>query len=241
MPTPPWSKRSLAVQALGAIEPETRAVGSADPVATTFIRDPDNRYPVRAHLRPTDNPRWPGRTVIAALEGGGRGAAVRLRHGGRDRGVPGAPPGAVVAPQVMYWAFRDWLATSRRIRASRRLRRHHRSRRGARRDAARRHGLVWIETPGNPLWTITDIAAAAEIAHAAGAGSASTRPPRRRCLPGRSRSAPTSSCISATKYLNGHSDVIAGALDTRANDPFWARIQACARAGAMPGPSKRGC
>src|SRR5207248_6230441 len=29
--------------------------------------------------------------------------------------------------------------------------------------------LVWIETPANPLWSITDIAAAAEIAHAAGA------------------------------------------------------------------------
>ena len=29
--------------------------------------------------------------------------------------------------------------------------------------------LVWLETPANPLWTITDIRAAAELAHAAGA------------------------------------------------------------------------
>src|SRR3546814_3911908 len=29
--------------------------------------------------------------------------------------------------------------------------------------------LVWIETPANPLWGIVDLAAAAEIAHAAGA------------------------------------------------------------------------
>ena len=29
--------------------------------------------------------------------------------------------------------------------------------------------LVWVETPANPLWTVTDIAATAEIAHAAGA------------------------------------------------------------------------
>ena len=29
--------------------------------------------------------------------------------------------------------------------------------------------LVWIETPANPLWTVTDIAATAQIAHAAGA------------------------------------------------------------------------
>ncbi len=29
--------------------------------------------------------------------------------------------------------------------------------------------LVWVETPNNPNWEVTDIAAAAEIAHAAGA------------------------------------------------------------------------
>ena len=52
--------------------------------------------------------------------------------------------------------------------------------------------LVWIETPANPLWSITDIAAVAEIAHAAGASSPSTRPSRRRCSRGRSRSAPIS-------------------------------------------------
>jgi cystathionine gamma-synthase len=30
---------------------------------------------------------------------------------------------------------------------------------------------------------------------------------------------------AATKYLNGHSDVLAGALATRAEDDFWARIK----------------
>jgi cystathionine gamma-synthase len=42
---------------------------------------------------------------------------------------------------------------------------------GALRAAVRpgRTRLVWIETPSNPLWTITDIAEAADIAHAAGA------------------------------------------------------------------------
>ena len=52
--------------------------------------------------------------------------------------------------------------------------------------------LVWLETPSNPLWGVSDIAGAARIAHAAGALSRSTRPARRRSSPGRSRSAPTS-------------------------------------------------
>ncbi|MCW5568992.1 MAG: aminotransferase class I/II-fold pyridoxal phosphate-dependent enzyme [Dokdonella sp.] len=42
---------------------------------------------------------------------------------------------------------------------------------------------------------------------------------------------------SATKYLNGHSDVIAGALVTKAQDDFWARIAAIrAQIGGVLGP-----
>ena len=42
---------------------------------------------------------------------------------------------------------------------------------------------------------------------------------------------------SASKYLNGHGDVLAGAVLTARPDPFWARIQSWRHnAGAMPGP-----
>jgi cystathionine gamma-synthase len=42
---------------------------------------------------------------------------------------------------------------------------------------------------------------------------------------------------SATKYLNGHSDVLAGAVLTARRDPFWERIRSWRRnAGAVPGP-----
>ena len=42
---------------------------------------------------------------------------------------------------------------------------------------------------------------------------------------------------SATKYLNGHSDVLAGAVLTARRDPFWERIRSWRRgAGAMLGP-----
>jgi len=85
--------------------------------------------------------------------------------------------------------------------------------------------LVWIETPGNPLWNITDIAAVAEIAHAGGAvlGVDSTV-----ATPVFTRPLALGADIvmhSATKYLNGHSDVIAGALATARDDALWARIR----------------
>ena len=39
-----WKPRTIAAQALGAIEPETRGVVLPVHVSTTFIRDPDNQY-----------------------------------------------------------------------------------------------------------------------------------------------------------------------------------------------------
>jgi cystathionine gamma-synthase len=131
----------------------------------------------------------------------------------------------------MYWGLRSWLknfaeswgievefvdATS--LDALRRAVRTGRTR------------LVWIETPANPLWSVTDIAGAAEIAHAAGAllavDSTAATPVLTRPL------ALGADLVmhSATKYLNGHSDVIAGTLTTAHEDAFWARLRA-ARSG----------
>ena len=92
--------------------------------------------------------------------------------------------------------------------------------------------LVWLETPANPLWTITDIRAVAEIAHAAGAhlavDSTSATPLLTRPL------ALGADIVmhSATKYLNGHSDVVAGALACAHQDALWDRIK---RGRAMRG------
>lgn len=75
--------------------------------------------------------------------------------------------------------------------------------------------LVWIESPGNPLLTITDIAACAELAHRHGAllGVDSTF-----ATPVLTRPLELGADIvmhSATKYLGGHSDVLGGALVVR--------------------------
>jgi cystathionine gamma-synthase len=97
--------------------------------------------------------------------------------------------------------------------------------------------LVWIETPSNPLWGITDIAAVAGIAHAGGAalGIDSTA-----ATPVFTRPLKLGADIvmhSATKYLNGHSDVIAGVLATAREDTLWTRIrQVRAHHGAILGP-----
>ena len=75
--------------------------------------------------------------------------------------------------------------------------------------------LVWIESPGNPLLSITDIAACAAIAHRRGAllGVDSTF-----ATPVLTRPLELGADIvmhSATKYLGGHSDMLGGALVVR--------------------------
>jgi len=218
---------TIAAQGLGWTDAGTGAVVLPVHTATTFLRDPDNQYRSGRSYGRADNPSYDQpQAVLTALEGG---AATLLFSSGMAAAAAvfqSLPRGShVVAPLVMYWGLRSWLkkfaatwgidvafidATSL----------------DALRAAVRvgRTRLVWIETPANPLWSVTDIAGAAEIAHAAGAiltvDSTVATPVVTRPL------ALGADLVmhSATKYLNGHSDVIAGTLTTARKDAFWERL-----------------
>ncbi len=78
--------------------------------------------------------------------------------------------------------------------------------------------LVWLETPTNPLLNICDISAASQRAHAAGAlvvvDNTFATPVLQRPLP----LGADVVLHSVTKYLGGHSDLVAGALVAPAGD-----------------------
>ena len=86
--------------------------------------------------------------------------------------------------------------------------------------------LVWLETPANPTWAVSDIAAAAEIAHKAGALLAVNSTVATPVLTRPIEHGADLVMHSATKYLNGHSDIIAGALVGARDDAHWARLRA---------------
>jgi len=99
--------------------------------------------------------------------------------------------------------------------------------------------LVWIETPANPTWDVTDIARVASLAHAAGALVAVDSTP---ATPVHTQPITLGADIvmhSATKYLNGHSDVLAGALvasEEMAGSERWGKIREIRKSnGMMPG------
>jgi cystathionine gamma-synthase len=75
--------------------------------------------------------------------------------------------------------------------------------------------LVWIETPSNPLLRITDIAAVARLAHAAGALVAVDNTFLSPAWQLPIRHGADLVVHSTTKYINGHSDVVGGAVISR--------------------------
>ncbi len=75
--------------------------------------------------------------------------------------------------------------------------------------------MVWIETPSNPLLHIVDIAAVCDIARRAGALSVVDNTFMTPYLQKPLQLGADISLHSATKYLNGHSDVVSGALIAR--------------------------
>lgn len=236
-----WNPRSLAAQAMGKIDSVTRAVVPPIHVATTYIRDEDNGYSTGfIYGRPDNETTREAESVLAMLEEAKAGALLFGSGSAAATAVFQAlsPGDHVVASKVMYWALRNWLMTEA-------------ARWGLKVEfvetddlaalkAAVKPGetkLVWIETPSNPLWTITDIAAAAEIAHKAGAKLAVDST----CAsPVHTRPLTLGADIvmhSATKVLNGHSDVIAGALCAREDDAFWNRVKTVRKGqGGILGP-----
>ena len=241
MPVDPkqFKPASVAAQALGWIDEKTRAVSPPIHTSTTYLRDEDNQYRSgRGYIR-ADNPSFDqAEALLNHLE---QGAGAMLFSSGMAAATAvflSLKPGDhVVAPKVMYWGLRSWLqgfakdwglnvelvdttdqsALARAIQPG-------------------KTKLVWIETPANPTWVITDIAASAKLAHQAGARLAVDSTV---ATPVLTRPLTLGADIvmhAATKYLNGHSDVLAGALVTAKNDDAWQRLKAIRHdMGAVPG------
>lgn len=77
---------------------------------------------------------------------------------------------------------------------------------------ARKPKLVWIETPSNPLLRLTDIAAVVQQAHAVGALVAVDNTFMSPVWQQPLKLGADMVVHSTTKYLNGHSDVVGGAV-----------------------------
>jgi len=222
---------TISAQALGWIDERTRAITPPIHVSSTYLRDADNQYRSGRVYARADNPAFDqAEAVISALEGGAQTLLFASGMAAATAVFQALAPGDhVLAPKVMYWSLRNWLmsfATQWGLQvelidmAS-----------PAAVQAALRPGqtrLVWVESPANPLWTVTDIAATAQAAHAAGALLAVDSTVATPVLTQPLALGADVVMHAATKYLNGHSDLIAGSLTVRqggeASD-HWQRVR----------------
>lgn len=206
---------TLAATALGWIDPETDAMASPLHPSTSFLRDPTDLDRTGRMFTRDDNPTFAQpEALINALEGG---AGCLLFASGMaaitsvfQRLQPGDH---VILPKLVYSGLRDWINT-------------HGLRWGlevtyvdgctaACIDAAIKQDktkVVWLETPSNPTWTITDIAEVSAIAHAAGALVAIDNTVATPILTRPIEHGADIILHSCSKYMNGHGDLIAGAV-----------------------------
>ena len=233
---------TIAAQAAGAVDPQSGGVVPPLQMATTYLRD-ETYKPLRAdniYLRDQSDIVRVAENVLAQLEGAAEAllfpsgmAAIAAAF----RTVPNG--GRVLVQSQIYWGTTKWIrdfSTRRGID----LREVDASDAAAFAKACAefKPSLVLIETPSNPWLRVTDIAAAADAVHAAGGllmvDSTAATPVLQKPL------AHGADIVmhSATKGINGHSDVLAGVLATNAVDaPIWTDIKADRHdAGAVIGP-----
>jgi cystathionine gamma-synthase len=228
MDTSPLKPESLTAQALGWVDATTKAISPPIHASTTFVRDADNQYRTgRAYAR-ADNPAFDqAEQLVARLEGGAQGALFASGMAAATAVFQSLAPGDhVLAPKVMYWSLRNWLmnfATPWGLQVELIDMTDPAAVRAALKPGHTK--LVWIETPANPLWTITDIAATTALAHATGARVAVDSTVATPVLTRPLELGADLVMHAATKYLNGHSDLIAGVLVTRQDDDFWQRVK----------------
>ena len=220
-------------------DPVTGAVNAPIYASSTFAQDGVGGLRGGYEYARTGNPtRTALETVLAAVEDGRYGRAFSSGMAATDCALRSVlrPGDHIVIPDDAYGGtfrlidkvFSQWgidhtpvhLADLDAVRA-------------AVNDRTR---MIWVETPTNPLLSIADIAAIAEIGHSV---NATVLVDNTFASPALQQPLTLGADIvlhSTTKYIGGHSDVVGGALVTSSEelDVKFAFLQN--GAGAVPGP-----
>ena len=222
------SMESRIAQACHYVDEVSGGISPPLQFSTTYARDQNYAHIGNYSYSRADNPSWEVlEKVCAELDGGADAKCFASGMAAVCAFFETVNSGEhVVAPRVMYHGSQDWI---RRISEKRaiglslfdagdieELRRA---------VQPGKTSVVWIESPVNPTWEVIDIKLAAEIAHQAGAilavDGTVTSPVTTRAL----EHGADIVFHSATKYLNGHSDVVAGILVTAKQDERWEEIK----------------
>jgi cystathionine gamma-synthase len=210
---------TLAAQGLGEADPISGGLAPVINLSTNYEQQPDGSYRQGRVYTRADNPTSEHEQMLAALEGGALdGGCVCALFGSGMAAATAVfqsllPGDHVLVSRVLYWGIRKWLAEfaltwgldveftdTADLDAVAAAIRPGRTR------------LLWVETPANPMWEITDLAAVCDLAHPAGVRVAVDNTVATPVLTRPFEFGADLVIHSATKYLNGHGDVLAGAV-----------------------------
>jgi cystathionine gamma-synthase len=229
---------TIAIHAANHVDPSSRAVIQPIVLSTTFERAADGTYPGGHIYSRASNPnRTALENVLAELEGGADAASFASGNAAGMAVFQSLPPGThVIAPDDMYHGLRNQLKnlfagilTFDFIDVNNA-------------DTLQRYispatGLIWIETPSNPLLKITDIKKVVSIAHQKGIKVACDNTFATPVCQQPLGLGADLVMHSATKYFGGHSDLMGGVLITKEKSDWWLKIrQVQEMGGAIPSP-----
>lgn len=206
---------TLAATALGWIDSETDAMAAPLRPSTSFLRDPTDLDRAGRVFTRDDNPTFAQpEALINALEGGAGCLLFSSGMAAITSIFQSLQPGDhVILPRLVYSGLRDWMnihgdrwgldvsyvdeCTAACVSAA------------IKPDKTK---IIWLETPSNPMWTLTNIAELSKIACAAGALIAIDNTVATPILTRPIEHGADIVLHSCSKYMNGHGDLIAGAV-----------------------------
>ncbi|CAN7490817.1 aminotransferase class I/II-fold pyridoxal phosphate-dependent enzyme [Phenylobacterium sp. LjRoot225] len=232
---------TLAIHAGRKSDQATGAVTAPIHLSTTFERAADGSFPSGFEYSRDDNPnRRMLETCLAALEGGEEAIVFSSGMAAITAVIESLPPEhprRLLLPDDMYFGIRSLLNETDL---------------GARFDravvdmtdldaveaaCAAPTGIVWIETPSNPLLKIVDISTVADIAHRAGAVVVVDNTWATPLLQRPFELGADLIVHALTKYIGGHSDLMIGGVVARHAGRHGAALRAAQKhKGAIPSP-----
>lgn len=229
-----YTAATRLAQALGYVDESSDGLVPPTYTSTTYLRDEDNQYRSGRVYSRADNPTYqPVERVLTSLENGVDSFLFSSGMAAATAVFQALKPGDhVIVPRVMYWALRAWLsgwATTWGLQVSVVDMSDLSSLSSEIRPGVTQ--LIWLETPANPMWTVSDIAGVCALAKPHGIYVAVDSTVATPLLTRPLELGADLVMHSATKYLNGHSDVIAGALVTREHNSLWERIRLVRKQG----------
>jgi len=230
---------TIAIHAGNQTDETSKAVIQPIVLSTTFEREEDGSYPVGYTYSRAGNPnRTLLENVFAKLEDGADAAAFSSGNAAGMSVFQSLTPGThIIAPDDMYHGLRNQLKSLFKgvlefdfvdVNNTEILKAH----------IKENTGLIWVETPSNPLLKLTDIQQTAEIAKAHQiklvVDNTFATPICQQPL------ALGADMVmhSSTKYFGGHSDLMGGVLIAKTKDEWWDKIRNVQQAGgAIPSPT----